>query len=295
MDTRLWLMREMRKSHKAPDTISSELRRIADISQTVFGSEDDLIHKIILPFFQEIGYGPDLFELKFPVKAHRPNRRGRKPEADCVFFSSSTHDLGSSLLVAEIKRDDQESPEQQAEWNFLPEVPKGTVPKEMLSKIVLSGFPITLERTAIRGVASHFIAMIGGKGDGGDFVQWVCLNGTDSVGGWVLWLESGEIEGGAVGIFQWQRLEAGAVLDQRCRTLHDGGIKLPNHLRLGLTDSDVLKILGSPTVRQGDRFIYVHEHMESIRGEPYTSENILAILFRGRLAQAIDVSKLTSS
>src|SRR5215469_16468823 len=59
----------MRKLHLAADTISSELRRIAEISQTPFGSEDDLIHKIILPFFQEIGYGPDSFELKFPVKA----------------------------------------------------------------------------------------------------------------------------------------------------------------------------------------------------------------------------------
>jgi hypothetical protein len=96
--------------------MSSELRKIAEISQTAFGSEDDLIHKIILPFFEVIGYGPDLFELKFPVKAYRPNRRGRKPEADCVFFSSSTHDLSSSLLVAEIKRDDQESPEQQARF-----------------------------------------------------------------------------------------------------------------------------------------------------------------------------------
>ena len=99
----------MRKSHLAADTISSELRRIAEISQAAFGSEDDLIHKIILPFFQVIGYGADSFELKLPVKAYRPNRRGSKPEADCVFFSSSTHDLSSSLLVAEIKRDDQES------------------------------------------------------------------------------------------------------------------------------------------------------------------------------------------
>jgi hypothetical protein len=98
------------------DMTSSEPRRIAEISQTSFGSEDDLIHKIILPFFQVMGYGPDLFEVKFPVKAYRPNRRGRKPEADCVFFSSSAHDLNSSLLVAEIKRDEQESPEQQARF-----------------------------------------------------------------------------------------------------------------------------------------------------------------------------------
>jgi hypothetical protein len=98
------------------DMISSAITRIAEISQTFFGSEDDLIHKIILPFFEVIGYGPDLFEVKFPVKAYRPNRRGRKPEADCVFFSGAAHQLSSSLLVAEIKRDEEESPEQQARF-----------------------------------------------------------------------------------------------------------------------------------------------------------------------------------
>jgi hypothetical protein len=96
--------------------IVSGISRIGEISQTVFGSEDDLIYKVILPFFEVIGYGADSFELKYPVKAYRPNRRGRKPEADCVFFSSSTHDLNSSVLVAEIKRDDQGPPEQQARF-----------------------------------------------------------------------------------------------------------------------------------------------------------------------------------
>jgi hypothetical protein len=49
----------MRKSHLAAETTSSELRRIAEISQAAFGSEDDLIDKVILPFFQVIGYGAD--------------------------------------------------------------------------------------------------------------------------------------------------------------------------------------------------------------------------------------------
>jgi HEAT repeat protein len=98
------------------EKIASEIRRIAEISQIAFGSEDDLIHKIVLPFFKVIGYGPDSFELKFPVQGYRPNRPGRKPEADCVFFSSSIHDTDSALLVAEIKREDPEFPEQQARF-----------------------------------------------------------------------------------------------------------------------------------------------------------------------------------
>lgn len=98
------------------DDIALGVKRVAEISRIVFGSEDDLIQKIIVPFFQVMGYGTDSFELKFPVTGYRPNRPGRKPEADCVFFSGPRHDLDSTLLVAEIKREDPEFPEQQARF-----------------------------------------------------------------------------------------------------------------------------------------------------------------------------------
>jgi len=98
------------------DAVTSGVRKLEKISRSVFGSEDDLINKIVLPFFNVIGYGSESFELKFPVEGYRPNRPGRKPEADCVFFSSPTHDRNTSLLVAEIKRDDPEFPEQQARF-----------------------------------------------------------------------------------------------------------------------------------------------------------------------------------
>src|SRR5262249_13273293 len=96
--------------------IASTVKQIFKLSQTSVGSEDDLIEKRVLPFFKLFGYGPDSYELKFPVRGYRPSRPGRKPEADCVFFSSSTHDLNSSLLVLEIKRDDPAFPEQQARF-----------------------------------------------------------------------------------------------------------------------------------------------------------------------------------
>jgi hypothetical protein len=106
----------MQKAQVNTDVIASGFRRIHEISRTTFGSEDDLINKVVLPFFQVIGYGPDSFELKFPVHGYRPSRPGRKPEADCVFFSAPKHDEDSSLVVAEIKRDDPEFPEQQARF-----------------------------------------------------------------------------------------------------------------------------------------------------------------------------------
>ncbi len=106
----------MRKSGIDSDGMASSAKRIGEIAQTVVGSEDDLINKIVLPFFQIIGYDSDSFELKFPVQGYRPNRPGRKPEADCVFFSGAKHDQSSSLLVTEIKRNDPEFPEQQARF-----------------------------------------------------------------------------------------------------------------------------------------------------------------------------------
>jgi hypothetical protein len=100
-----------------------------------------------------------------------------------------------------------------------------------------------------------------------------------------------------VGSFQWQNVSDGEVLDKRCQLLPatDVGIHLPIALRLGATESDVLKILGPPTARKGGGLIYVHEHKESIRGEPYTSSNIVAILLRGGVVSSIAVSKTTSS
>jgi HEAT repeat protein len=106
----------MANADPSSDVISIEIRKVAQISQTVYGSEDDLIYKIALPFFQVIGYGADSFELKFPVQGYRPNRPGRKPEADVVFFSRLPHDLNSSLVVLENKRDDPGFPEQQARF-----------------------------------------------------------------------------------------------------------------------------------------------------------------------------------
>jgi len=180
-------------------------------------------------------------------------------------------------------------------WNFLHVVPKATVPKEMLATLRVSDFPVSLEKTKMDDVTIRLGGTIGQKGDAGEFVEWLCFHGTDPGGHWVLWLESGEIDAGTVGSFQWQRLDKGAVLDRRCRMLEGTGVELPVTLRLGMAESEVLQSLGPPTVRHGDRLIYVHEHEESIRGEPYTSTNIVAIHLRGGTVWAIEVSKTTSS
>lgn len=180
-------------------------------------------------------------------------------------------------------------------WDFANELPAATVPKEMVGALRVSNFPIEFEETKMDDVRTRLGGTIGHKGDAGEYLEWLCFHGTDSGGRWVLWLESGEIDGGMVGSFQWQHLAKDADLDQRCRMLQHAAIELPIALRLGIAEKEVLKTLGAPTVRRGNRLIYVHEHEETIRGEPFTSYNIVAVLLRSGKVLAIEVSKTVSS
>jgi hypothetical protein len=92
------------------------LKKIKKLTEVSVGSEDDLILKVVIPFFSFLGYKKNQIELKYPISCYRPNKVGRKPEADCVFFSGSEHSVNTSLLVAEVKRRDQTQPEEQARF-----------------------------------------------------------------------------------------------------------------------------------------------------------------------------------
>jgi hypothetical protein len=181
-------------------------------------------------------------------------------------------------------------------WNF-PQNAKASVPKEMLARLRVSAYDITLEETSMQDAAKRFRGTIGSKGDAGDFLEWLCLHGTDAADDWVLWLESGEIDGGYVGSFQWQRIQSGAVLDARCAALPSTAhvLELPVAVHLGSTEADVVNALGRPTLRSSERLVYLHEHDESIRGEPYNLSNIVIVRVRNGTVWAIAVSKTTSS
>jgi hypothetical protein len=182
------------------------------------------------------------------------------------------------------------------DWNF-PENVKASVPKEMFSRFRLSGYNIALEETSMKSVEKRLGGKIGAKGDAGDFLEWLCFHGADATGAWVLWLESGEIDGGSVGSFQWQRLSNGQVFDPRCHTLRSttSTIKLPLSLRLGANKAEVLKTLGEPTSADSERLIYLHEHESTIKGEPFTTSNIVVLHLRKGVVWAIQASKTTSS
>jgi hypothetical protein len=113
----------------------------------------------------------------------------------------------------------------------------------------------------------------------------------------VLWLESGEVDGPTVGGFQWRRVPATANFDTRCRELPDwdSKVKLPIGLHLGGRETQVLQVLGQPTLRKGNTLIYEHEHDELIHGEPYTSMNTVIVVLRHGVVWAIDVDQSTTN
>jgi hypothetical protein len=175
--------------------------------------------------------------------------------------------------------------------------PKATVPKPMITKLHVSDWNIVLEETELEVVRAHLGGEIGSHGDASESLGWLCLYGSDEAGRWVLWLESGEIDGGSVGSFLWRRVGPNTRFDKRCRMLPKVGsrIKLPIPIRLGTTETKALQILGRPTARHRHALVYVHEHEESIHNEPYTSTNTVVVEFRRGLVWAIEVHQTNQS
>jgi hypothetical protein len=178
-----------------------------------------------------------------------------------------------------------------------PEDSKSTVAREMITALRVSGQRIVLEHTNLEAVRKHTGGTIGHKGDASESVSWLCLHGTGRQGDWVLWLMSGEIDGGTVGGFHWQHLDRNAQFDMRCQMMPagQGSVELPIALKLGTTEAGVEHILGQPTARLGNTLFYQHEHEETTHNAPYISLNTLAVLLHEGTVQAIEVWKSTTS
>jgi hypothetical protein len=175
--------------------------------------------------------------------------------------------------------------------------PRATVPKEIVKEIKVGGWSITLEETELLAAQRHFGGTIGNRGDASEALGWLCLYRRDRSSSWVLWLESGEIDGPTIGSFTWQRLPSGTTIDRRCRLLAgtNATVVLPGSLRLGMTEKEVLSRLGESSARSGNTAIYVHEHDLTISNRPYTLENCVVINFRNGTVWAIDGIHVTTS
>lgn len=167
----------------------------------------------------------------------------------------------------------------------------------MISTVRFESVQITLEQTTLKDVQTRLGGDMGQKGDASEALEWLCFYGTDAKGRWALWLESDEMGGGTVDGFALQRLDRNATADRRCQMVgkNDGRVRLPVPLRLGLTEMQVRNLLGRPTAKYRNTVIFDHEHEETIRGEPFTASNSVAVALRGGVVWAIQVWKTTSN
>jgi hypothetical protein len=173
------------------------------------------------------------------------------------------------------------------------EIPKGTVAKDIVRDLQVSDKTVVLEETKLVDIQAHFKAVVGNRGDAGDYLEWLCFYSANN--NWVLWLTGGEIDAGAISGFQLQIVPAKAQIDGRCRQLTDSAVTLPNGIRLGMPERDLSHIMGQPTKRQGQRFLYVHEEVQTIRKQPYTETNVVVVNIRNGVVSAIAVSRSTIS
>ena len=171
---------------------------------------------------------------------------------------------------------------------------KPTVRRELITSLRVGEFTVVLEETKLSDAHTHFGGSIGRRGDASDGLAWLCLNGRDDGGSWILWLEAGEIHGGTVGAFQLRRVNPSTLVDKRCSVIGSTRrLELVNGIRLGLSRAQMMKILGPPTTSAGDTLLYSHERQQAIRGQVATATDRLTIRFRDTVLDAVDMWKMT--
>ncbi|HTW60748.1 MAG TPA: hypothetical protein VMD55_03010 [Terracidiphilus sp.] len=181
-----------------------------------------------------------------------------------------------------------------AEWPDA--LPKPTVTTDLVEGLRIGGWPVKLEETKLVEAQEHFGAIVGSRGDASGALAWLCLRGSDDGGLWALWLYSGEIDGPAIGGFQWQRLSPDLRLDRRCKFLDSrhGSVELPFQLRLGMAEAQVEAEIGPPSGRYRDSAVYSHEHSLTLHGEPYTVSGDILITYRSGKVSTIAANHTTS-
>jgi hypothetical protein len=172
---------------------------------------------------------------------------------------------------------------------------RATVTKPIVESFHVGKVRILLEDTELSDVAKLLRAATGRRGDAGDYVEWLCFQGTDSGGRFAMWLESDEIAGGVTDGIAVSRLTIGARVDRRCRVLHPNEtvVTNPKPIGLGMKRKDVIQLLGNPSATDGNTMVFEHEHEVRIKNEPYTVNNTVSLLFHNGVVTGIQVWKRT--
>jgi hypothetical protein len=172
-----------------------------------------------------------------------------------------------------------------------------TIPQEMIGTLLVANLPIFLESTTLEDVHKRLGGTIGVSGDPAKSDSWLCFVGKDTGGSWIFWLTSHAAQGPAIAGFQWRRMAANETPDRRCRLLKesDGGIELPIGLYPGMSEGEARKVLGDPSLIQGETLVFECRHQETRNDVSHTLDNTIAIVIHDGMVVAIQVSKATSS
>lgn len=176
-------------------------------------------------------------------------------------------------------------------------IPAPTLLKEPISRLRIGNMNILLEQTPLADVQRRVGAEVGKSTDSSESLEWLCIQSGDSKGRWALWLESNEIHGGNIGIFEWMRIPGPSAVDSRCRVLptKKNAVRLPISLRLGDTEAHLISVLGAPTIRLGESLVYLHKHEQLIQRKPFTTFNDLVVVVRRGIVEAVEVTRSTTS
>jgi len=175
-------------------------------------------------------------------------------------------------------------------------VSKPTVPQPMITALRLGQMSIRLERTELAAVRERFGGEEGSRGNASSALGWLCYAGQDAGGRWALWLTSSEIDGPSIGSFEWRRVAGNAHFDPRCAQLPKGtDITLSLiPLRLGMSQSNVFRLLGQPTTRHGSILDYEHDEQKRVRRETYDYWNDVALRLLSGTIDSIRVTETDS-
>jgi hypothetical protein len=168
--------------------------------------------------------------------------------------------------------------------------PHPTVPKPMVTRLTVAGWPIELERTELEQAQRHFGGTMGKIGDASEALHWLCLYGKDKDGLWGLWLLSEEIDGPSIGGIQWQRLPTDTQMDRKCKLIVKGSVELPIAVHLGMTQKEVELVLGKPSMINGEVVEYSHEHSFTVHKEAYIANNDLYVVYRNGVVWSLVVN-----
>jgi hypothetical protein len=145
---------------------------------------------------------------------------------------------------------------------------------------------IHLESTALEDIIKTIKSgKIEEQGDAANYVQWICYTTHDIVGPINIKLSAFEIDGGIASDIHAFRIGAA---DKACPELPTNftPIRLNNNLWIMTRSSDVFRVFGKPTRRDGDWMHYETDRKIKIRGEDWVEHGMLSLRFwKGRVIE----------